>query len=59
MYERNAYNILIGKPDLKRKLGNPKNGWEDSVEMPHKGISICKSVFLLGRGYGAMAGSCR
>jgi hypothetical protein len=43
-YERNAYKILVGKPDLKRRLGNPRNGWVDSVETPHKGIGCEKLV---------------
>jgi hypothetical protein len=24
---RNAYNILVGKPEGKRRLGRPKSGW--------------------------------
>jgi hypothetical protein len=26
---RNAYNILVGKPDEKRPLGRPKGRWND------------------------------
>jgi hypothetical protein len=26
---RNAYNILIGKPECKRQLGRPRCRWED------------------------------
>jgi hypothetical protein len=26
---RNAYNILVGKPEGKRPLGRPKCRWED------------------------------
>jgi hypothetical protein len=28
---RNAYNILVGKPEGKRQLGRPKHGWEDDI----------------------------
>jgi len=26
---RNAYNILVGKPDGKRPLGRPRRRWEE------------------------------
>jgi hypothetical protein len=26
---RNAYRILVGKPEKKRPLGTPKRGWMD------------------------------
>jgi hypothetical protein len=28
---RNAYNILIGKPEGKRPLGRTKHRWEDNI----------------------------
>jgi hypothetical protein len=30
---RNAYKILIGKPEGKRPLGRPGRSWEDSIRM--------------------------
>jgi hypothetical protein len=30
---RNAYRILVGKPDGKRPLGRPKRMWEDNIKM--------------------------
>jgi hypothetical protein len=30
---RNAYNILVGKPEEKRPLGRPKRGWENKIVM--------------------------
>jgi hypothetical protein len=30
---RNAYNILVGKPEGKRQIGKPKHRWEDNVRM--------------------------
>jgi hypothetical protein len=30
---RNAYNILIGKPEGKRSLGRPRRRWEDNIRM--------------------------
>jgi hypothetical protein len=31
--KRNAYRILVGKPEGKRPLGRPRNGWEDDIKM--------------------------
>jgi hypothetical protein len=28
---RNAYSILVGKPDRKTPLGRPKRRWEDTI----------------------------
>jgi hypothetical protein len=30
---RNAYKILVGKPDWKRPLARPKRMWEDNIKM--------------------------
>jgi hypothetical protein len=31
--KRNAYTILVGKPEEKRPLGRPRLGWLDSIKM--------------------------
>jgi hypothetical protein len=31
--KRDAYRILVGKPERKRPLGRPRRRWEDSVRM--------------------------
>jgi hypothetical protein len=31
--KRNAYRILVGKPDGKRPLGRPRRRWEDKIKM--------------------------
>jgi hypothetical protein len=31
-YKRNAYIILMGKPEGKRPLGKPTCRWEDSIK---------------------------
>jgi hypothetical protein len=28
---RNAYRVLVGKPEGKRSLGRPKNKWVDNI----------------------------
>jgi hypothetical protein len=30
---RNAYRILVGKPEGKRPLGRPRRGWKESIKM--------------------------
>jgi hypothetical protein len=29
--KKNAYRILVGKPEGKRPLGRPKHKWEDNI----------------------------
>jgi hypothetical protein len=36
--KRNAYRILVGKPERKRPLGKPKRGWVDNIKMNLKGM---------------------
>jgi hypothetical protein len=31
--QRNAYRLLIGKPEGKRQLGRPRRKWEDNIRM--------------------------
>jgi hypothetical protein len=31
--KRNAYRILVGKPEGKRLLGRPRRRWEDNIKM--------------------------
>jgi hypothetical protein len=31
--KRNAYRILVGKPEGKRPLGRLRHRWEDNIEM--------------------------
>jgi hypothetical protein len=31
--KRNAYRILVGKPEGKRSLERPRRRWEDNIEM--------------------------
>ncbi|KAJ4448411.1 hypothetical protein ANN_10427 [Periplaneta americana] len=30
---RNAYRVLVGRPEGKRPLGKPRRGWEDNIKM--------------------------
>jgi hypothetical protein len=30
---RNAYNILVGKPERKRPFGRPRRRWENNIRV--------------------------
>jgi hypothetical protein len=30
---RDAYNVLMGKPEGRRRLGRPRHRWEDNIKM--------------------------
>jgi hypothetical protein len=36
--EKNAYRILLGKPEGKRPLGRPRRRWKDNIGMDHGDI---------------------
>jgi hypothetical protein len=38
MGKRNAYRILVGKPEGKRPLGKPRRRWEDNIKMDIRGM---------------------
>jgi hypothetical protein len=37
--ERNAYKVLMGKPEGKRPLGKPRRMWEDGNRMDLMGMA--------------------
>jgi hypothetical protein len=56
---RNAYSILIGKPEGNRPLGTPRRKWKITLEwileknrVGRYGMDEC------GSGYGPVAGCC-
>jgi hypothetical protein len=36
--KKNAYRILVGKPEGRRPLGRPRCRWEDNIRMDLKEI---------------------
>jgi hypothetical protein len=36
--KRNAYRILVGKPEEKRPLGRPRRSWMDNIKMDFREI---------------------
>jgi hypothetical protein len=33
--KRNAYRLLVGKPEGRRPLGRPRRRWVDNIRMDH------------------------
>jgi hypothetical protein len=38
--ERNAYRILVGKPEGKRPRGRQRRRWVDNIKMDHRDIEL-------------------
>jgi hypothetical protein len=38
--KRNAYRILVGKPEVKRPLGRPRRRWVDNIKMNLRKIGL-------------------
>jgi hypothetical protein len=36
--ERNAYRVLVGRPEGKKPLGRSRRMWEDNIRRVHGGI---------------------
>jgi hypothetical protein len=45
---RNAYNILVGKPEEKRPLERPRIMWEDNIKMG-LGEMVWLRIWTVGR----------
>jgi hypothetical protein len=37
---RNAYRLLVGKPEGKRPLGRPKNRWVDNIKIDIRELGL-------------------
>jgi hypothetical protein len=48
--KRNAYRVLVGKPDGKRQLGRHPRRWEGNVKMDKYGRSFWTGFFRLRTG---------
>jgi hypothetical protein len=38
--KRNAYEVLIGRPEGKSSLGRPRHSWGDNIEISFKKIRL-------------------
>jgi hypothetical protein len=36
--KRNAYRVMVGKPEGKRSLGRPRSRWVDNIKMDLRDI---------------------
>jgi hypothetical protein len=45
---RNAYRVLVGKPEQKRPLGRHTCRWEDNIKMDHReiGLGVMHWIYL-------------
>jgi hypothetical protein len=46
---RNAYKIMIRKPDKKRPLGGPRHRWEDNIRMDLKEVGCDVDWILMAQ----------
>jgi hypothetical protein len=57
--KRNAYRILVGKPEGKRPLGRPRRRWVDNIEIDRKEIGWDGMDWIhLNQDKGPLEGSC-
>jgi hypothetical protein len=40
VWKRNAYRILVGKPEEKKPLGRPRRRWVNNIKMDLRGIGL-------------------
>jgi hypothetical protein len=55
--KRNAYRILVEKPEGKRPLGRPTRRWVDNIKIGLREIGWC-GLDRSGSGWGRVEGSC-
>jgi hypothetical protein len=56
--KRNAYRILVGKPDGKRPLGRSRRRWMDNIKMDLREIDGMEWIGLIWLRIGTNGGSC-
>ena len=55
---RDAYRILLGRPDGKTPLGRPRRKWKDNIKMGLQEMGCGHGLDCSGAGYGHVAGAC-
>jgi hypothetical protein len=55
--KRNAYRLLVGKPEGKRRLGRPRCRWVDNIRMDLGEVGVC-GLDWSGSGYEEVESSC-
>jgi hypothetical protein len=51
---RNAYRILVEKPEGKRPLGRPRRRWVDNIKMDLREVGIGSIWLRIGTGGGLL-----
>ncbi|KAJ4452170.1 hypothetical protein ANN_03688 [Periplaneta americana] len=46
---RNAYRVLVGRPEGKRPLGRPRRRWEDNIKMDLREVGYNETGLILHR----------
>jgi hypothetical protein len=54
---KNAYGIVVNKPEEKRPLGRPRLKWEDNINMEFQEMRLGYGLDLSGSGQGQVVGS--
>ena len=55
---KNAYRVLMGKPESKRPLGRPRHTWEDNIKMDLREVG-CDPRVWIALAEGPMTGLCK
>ena len=45
--KKNAYSILIKKPEEKKSVGRPRHIWKDNIKVDLKGIKNAQSYYQM------------
>jgi hypothetical protein len=56
---RDAYRVLVGRPEGKGSLGRPKLRWDDSIKMDLQQVGLERQgPDCSGSGWGQVLGAC-
>jgi hypothetical protein len=55
---RDAYRVLVGKPEGRRPLERPWHRWEDNIKMDLRELGWGHGMYQSGSGQGQVAGCC-
>jgi len=56
---RDAYRVLVGKPEEKRPLGRPRHRWEDNIKMDLQEVKWGSWIGLIWLRVGTGGGPCK
>jgi hypothetical protein len=56
---RDAYKILVGKPEGRRPLGRPRRRWDNNIKIDLQKWDREHGLDLSGSAWGQMSGTCK